>query len=62
VPAEAESSQHGAHALGLESRLWELVHEILHGVLVKGEGVNKVLVVAANAQLVAAAGLTRGRL
>jgi hypothetical protein len=62
VPAEPESAQHGAHALGLEPHLGKLVHEVLHGVLVKRERVNKVLVVAADAQLVAAARLASGGL
>jgi hypothetical protein len=43
-------------------RCAHLVHEVLHGVLVKRERVHKVLVVAPDAQLVAAAALAGARL
>jgi hypothetical protein len=62
LAAEPKASQHGAHLLRLEPALRELVEQVLHRVLVKRECVHKVLVVAPDAQLVAAAGLTSCRL
>mmetsp|Transcript_13540 Transcript_13540/g.33229 ORF Transcript_13540/g.33229 Transcript_13540/m.33229 type:complete len:216 (-) Transcript_13540:259-906(-) len=60
LPRQTKLAQLGAHALGLEPRLRELAHQVLHRVLVKGQRVHKVLRVAPDAQLVRAARLAGG--
>lgn len=59
MAAEAKPAQHSTHALRLETSLRELVHQVLNRVLIKRQSIDKVLVVAPNTQLVAAATLTR---
>jgi len=52
VPRQAKSAQIGSHLFRLEASLWKSMHEVLNGVLIKAEGINKVLSIPPYSQLV----------
>ena len=52
MPGETKSTKIGSHLFRLEASLWESMHQILYGILVKAEGIHKVLSIAAYSEFV----------